>query len=69
MLKFHPITALMKMHANFQKIFLIRAYWFKYIIPIKNKIRILDLMFLPKNRIPFEGLYYSSPSSEPLYLF
>ena len=26
MLKFHPITAFMKMHANFQKIFLIRVF-------------------------------------------
>ena len=61
-LKFHPITAFMKMHANFQKIFLIRVFWLKYIFPIKYKIRILDLMLLPKNSVPFEGLYYSSLS-------
>ena len=58
MLKFHPITAFMKMHANFQKIFLIRVFWFKYIFPIKYKIHILDLMLLPKNSVSFEGLYY-----------
>ena len=59
MLKFHPITAFIKMHANFQKKFLIRVFRFKYIFPIKYKIHILDLMFLPKNSVPFEGLYYS----------
>ena len=48
MLKFHPITSFMKMHANFQKLFLIRVFWFKYIFTIKYKIRILDLMLLPK---------------------
>ena len=31
MLKCHPMTAFMKTHANFKKIFLIRAFWFKYI--------------------------------------
>ena len=46
----------MKMHANFQKIFLIRVFWFEYIFPIKYKIRILDLMLMPKNSVPFEGL-------------
>ena len=56
MLKFHPITAFIKMHANFQKIFLIRAFWFRYIFPIKYKIRIIDLMLLPKSSVPFEGL-------------
>ena len=60
-LKFHPITAFMKMHANFQKIFLIRVFWFKYIFPIKYEIRILDLKLLPKNSVPFEWLYYSNP--------
>ena len=60
MLKFHIITAFMKMHANFQKIFLIKVFWFKYIFPTKYKIRILDLMLLPKNSVPFEGLFYSS---------
>ena len=59
MLKFHPIIVCMKMHANFQKIFLTRVMWFKYIFPIKYKIRILDLMLLLKNSVPFEGLYYS----------
>ena len=44
MLKFHPITAFMKMHANFKKMFLIR-------VPIKFKIRILDLMLLSKNSV------------------
>ena len=29
---------------------------------IKFKIYILDLMLLPKNSVPFEGLYYSSLS-------
>ena len=32
----------------------------EHIFPIKFKIRILDLMLLPKNSVPFEGLYYSS---------
>ena len=59
LLKFHPITAFMKMRANFQKIILIKVFWFKYIFPIKYKIRILDLMLLPKNSVPFEWLYYS----------
>ena len=35
-------------------------FWFKYIFPIQYKIRILDLMLLPKNSVPFEGLYYST---------
>ena len=60
MLKFHPIAAFLKMHANFQKIFLNRVFWFKYIFPIEYNIRILDSMLLPKNSVPFEGLYYSS---------
>ena len=61
MLKCHPITAFMKTHVNFKKIFLIRVFWFKYIhvFPIKFKIHILDSMLLPKNSVPFEGLYYS----------
>ena len=50
----------MKKHANFQKYFLISVFWFKCIFPIKNKIHILDLMLLPKNSVPFEGLYYSN---------
>ena len=61
MLKCQPITAFMKTHANFKKIFFIRVFFlFKYIFPIKFKIRILDLMLLPKNSVPFEGQYYSS---------
>ena len=56
----------MKMHASFQNIFLIRVFWFKYIFPIKYKIRILDLMLLPKNSVPFEGLYYSSIGHLPV---
>ena len=39
------------------QIYLIRVFWLKYIFPIKFKIRILDLMLLPKNSAPFEGLY------------
>ena len=50
----------MNTHANFKKIFLIRVFWFKYIFTIKLKIRILDLMLLPKTSVPFEGLYYSN---------
>ena len=63
MLKFHPITAFMKMHANFKKKFLIRVFWFKYIFPIKYRIRILDLMLLPKHSVPLKRLYYSSKIS------
>ena len=59
MLKFHPITAFMKTYTNFKNIFLVWAFWFKYIFQIKFKITILDLMLLPKNSVPFEGLYYS----------
>ena len=62
MLKCHPITTFMKTHANIKKIFLIRVFWFKCIFPIKSKIRILDLMLLPKNSVPFEGLHYSNSS-------
>ena len=43
-----------------------RVFWFKYIFPIKYKIRILDLMLLPKNSVPFEGLYYSSTGLDNL---
>ena len=64
MLKCHPITAFMKMHAKLKKIFWIRVLWFKYIFPIKFKIRILDLMLLLKNSVPFEGQYYSNVSIE-----
>ena len=59
MLKFHPIPALMKTYTNFKKIFLVRVFWLKYIFRIKFKIPILD-MLLPKNSVPFEGLYSSS---------
>ena len=55
MLKCHPITAFMKTHANFKKIFLIRDFWFKYIFPIKFKICILDLMLLPKTVFHLRG--------------
>ena len=34
-------------------------FLFRYIFPIKFKIRILDLMLLLKNSVPFEGQYYS----------
>ena len=61
MLKFHPIIACMTLYANFENIFLIRAFWFKHISPIRFKIRNLDEMLLPKNSVPYEGLHYSSP--------
>ena len=32
-----------------------RVFWFKYIFPIKYKIRILDLMLLPKNSVHLKG--------------
>ena len=51
--------SIMRTHANFN-IFLIMVFWFKYIISFHFKIRILDLILLRKNSIPFEGLYYSS---------
>ena len=57
MLKFHPIPAFMKTYTNFKKIFLVSVFWLKYIFLIKFKIPILDLMLLPKNSVPFEGLY------------
>ena len=50
----------MKTYTNFKKIFLVRVFWSKYIFRIKFKIPILDLMLLPKNSVPFEGLYSSS---------
>ena len=56
----------MKMHAHFQKNILMRVFRFEYIFPIKYKIRILDLMLLPKNSGPFEGLYYSSTGLDNL---
>ena len=43
-----------------QKIFLVRGFWLKYIFRIKFKIPILDLMLLPNNSVPFEGLYSSN---------
>ena len=39
----------MKTHANFKNIF-DEGFWIKYIFPIKFKIRILDLMQLPKKQ-------------------
>ena len=60
MIKFHPITAFMKTYIyKLQKIVLVRVFWLKYIFQIKFKIPILDLMLLPKNNVPFEGLHYS----------
>ena len=59
MLKCHPTTAFMKTHARLKNN-LDKGFWFKYIFPIKFKIRILDLMLLSKNSVPFEGQYYSS---------
>ena len=50
----------MKTYTNFKKIFLVRVFWFKYMSRIKFKIPILDLMLLPKNSVPFEGLYSSN---------
>ena len=47
-------------HMQTSKNILIIVLWFKYIFPIKFKIRILDLMLLLKNNVPFEGLYYSN---------
>ena len=41
----------MKTYTNFQKIFLVRVFWLKYIFLIKFKISILDLMLLPKNKV------------------
>ena len=55
MLKFHPIPAFMKTYTNFKKIFLVRVYWLKYIIRIKFKIPILDLMSLPKTVFHLKG--------------
>ena len=43
-----------------QKIFLVRFFWLQYIFRIKFKIPILDLKLLPKNCVPFEGLYSST---------
>ena len=60
MLEFHPFPAFMKTYTNFKKIFLVRVFCLKYIFRIKFKIPILDLMRLPKNCVPFEGLYSSS---------
>ena len=73
MLKFRPIPAFMKTYTNFKKIFLVSIFWLKYIFRIKFKIPILDLKLLPKNSVPFEGLYSSSQhiftvSHEPLLL-
>ena len=45
---------------QYQKMFLIRVFWFELIFPIKFKIRIFNLMLLLKNSIPFKVQYYSS---------
>ena len=50
------MTAFMKTYTNFKNIFLIRVFWLKCIFRIKFKIPILDLMLLPINSVPFEGL-------------
>ena len=63
MLKFHPITAFMKTYTSFKTIFLVKVFWLQYIFQIKFKITILDCMLLPKNRVPFEGLYYSTTTT------
>ena len=55
MLKYRPVTAFMKIHANFKNIFLIRFLWFKCIFAIKFKIRILDLMLLQKTVFHLTG--------------
>ena len=60
MLKFHPIPAFMKTYTNFKKYFWLGFFGKNYIFRIKFKIPILDLMFLPNNSVPFEGLYSSS---------
>ena len=59
MYKIHPIPANLKKYTNFKKIFFVRIFLLKYIFRIKFKIPILDLMLLPKNSVPFEGLYSS----------
>ena len=69
MLKLHHIPAFMKTYTNFQKK-LVRVFWLKYIFRIKLKIPILDLMILPKDSVPFEGLYSSNPFTFcNLYIF
>ena len=60
MLKLHPIPAFKKTYTNFKKIFLVRVFWLNNIFRIKFKIPILDLRLLPKNSVPFEGLYSSN---------
>ena len=65
MQNFHRITAFMKKYTNFEKIFLVRVFWLKYIFQIRFKIPILYLLLLPKymlqkKTITFEGLYTSS---------
>ena len=64
MLKFHPIPASMKTYTDFKKIFLVRIFLIKIYFRIKFKILILDLMLLPNNRVPLEGLYSSSDFNE-----
>ena len=48
----------MQTYTNFKKK-LIRDFGFKYIFLIKYKNSIQDLMFMSKNSVPFERLYYS----------
>ena len=56
-----------------QKIFLISVFGLNNTFPVKFKIRILDLMLLPKNSVSFEGLYYNdncvNPKSDPRDVF
>ena len=45
----------------YEKVYKLKKYfgfvfWLKYIFRIKFKIPILELMLLPKNRVPFEDL-------------
>ena len=47
----------MKKVYKLQKNILVRVSRFEYIFEIKFKIPILDLMFLPKSSVPFEGIY------------
>ena len=55
MLNFHPIPAFMKTYKKLQKIFFVRVFWLKYILRIKFKIPILDLMLLPKTVFHLKG--------------
>ena len=59
MLKFHPIPAFMKTNTNFKKTFLVEVFWLKIFFELNLIFLILDLMFLPKTSVLFEGLYSS----------